>query len=101
LELQGIDVTQVKQEELSPELLLEQIEFREELEELPRDDSAIDDLNSMRQKIEVKADEIQQRFAENHATKQLLEAKTNYYEMQYFFKLILEIDALEEDLLGY
>lgn len=101
LQLQDIDVTQVNQSELSPELLLEQIQLREDLEEMPRTESAIESLDTLRRKIEARVKACQERFAENLAAKQLSEAKAIYYEMQYFYKLVVEIDAIEEDLLGY
>ena len=101
LTLHDIDVTQVNQAELSPELLLEQIQLREELEEIPRVELSLESLSSMKIEIEFKANSSQESFAKQMDAKQFLEAKANYYEMQYYYKLILEIDAIEEGLLGY
>lgn len=101
LNLQDIDVTVVDQAELSSDLLLEQIQFREELEEIPHAETAIENLDALRRKIETRISQSQQIFATNLEAKQFSEAKTNYFEMQYCYKLIQDIEAVEEELLGY
>ncbi|MCP5346647.1 MAG: Fe-S protein assembly co-chaperone HscB [Gammaproteobacteria bacterium] len=101
LSLAGIDVTQVNQADLSPQLLMEQIELREQLEELPRDESALAELESLRTGIETRQLQSQERFGRALETRHLDQARQSYYEMQYFAKLATEIDSLEEDLLGY
>jgi molecular chaperone HscB len=101
LQLRGIDVDQVDQSDLSPALLLEQIELREQLEELPRDESGLDQLEQLRESIQERRVESQDQFARFIEQENLADAKKRYYEMQYFAKLIVEIESLEEDLLGY
>ena len=101
LELRGVDVTQVDQSDLSPALLMEQIELREQLEELPRDESALGQLEQLRESIEQRQVDCQNQFTQGIESEDLTEAKKHYYEMQYFAKLTAEIEALEEDLLGY
>ena len=101
LEMRGIDVHQVNQSDLPPELLLEQIELREQLEELPREESSLGELESLRNRIETRQTESQGKFALALNSEQPAEARKSYYEMQYFAKLSAEIEALEEDLLGY
>ena len=101
LELQDIDVNQVDQSDLSPGLLMEQIELREQLEELPRDESALGQLEQLRESIEQRQLDCQNQFAQTIEKRDLSAAKRHYYEMQYFAKLAAEIESLEEDLLGY
>ncbi len=101
LQLRDIDVDQVDQSDLSPALLLEQIELREQLEELPRDESGLDRLEQLRESIKKRQVESQEQFARFIKHENLVEAKKRYYEMQYFAKLTTEIESLEEDLLGY
>lgn len=101
LRLEGIDVDQVEQTDLSSELLLEQIQIREELEELPRDESALDELEQLRNRIAERLTKCQQEFAKALGNNRHSLAKRSYYEMQYFAKLVIEIESLEEDLLGY
>lgn len=80
---------------------MEQIELREQLEELPRDESALAELESLRTGIETRQLQSQERFGRALETRHLDQARQSYYEMQYFAKLATEIDSLEEDLLGY
>lgn len=101
LAMQNIDVHRVNQSDLSPELLLEQIELREQLEELPREEASLGDLESLRSRIEARQAESQEKFSLALNAGQPAEARKHYYEMQYFAKLTAEIEALEEDLLGY
>ena len=101
LELQGVDVEQVNQADLSPALLMEQIELREQLEELPRDESALSQLEQLRESIEQRQLDCQASFGKVIEQDELADAKKHYYEMQYFAKLIAEIESLEENLLGY
>ena len=101
LRLEGVDLERVAQSDLSPELLMEQIELREELEELPRDDSSIEKLEALRGRIEDRLTSSRQAFAQAFDKNDIELAKSAYFEMQYFSKLELEIENLEEDLLGY
>lgn len=101
LALQDIDLSSVDQADLSPQLLMEQIELREALEDLPRDESALDALEQLRQRIGDRQQQCQQRFESALAAGELVQAKRSYYEMQYFAKLAAEVAAIEEDLLGY
>ena len=101
LSLRGVDVEQVSQDDLSPDLLMEQIELREQLEELPRDESALDTLETLRERVTSRQEQGQQKFADALTAEDLETARKNYYEMQYFAKLSTEIESLEEDLLGY
>ena len=101
LQLQQIDVTTVDQADLSADLLLEQIQLREQLEDIPRDESALAELETMRNAIESRINNSQEIFANSYNDRNFNQAKRHYYEMQYFGKLIVEIEAIEEDLLGY
>lgn len=101
LQLRDVDVSKVSQSDLSPALLFEQIQLREELEDIPRDEKSLNKLDHMRKQIEEKVRDCQKLFVKNFNTGQLLRAKSNYYEMQYLFKLLSDMDAIEEDLLGY
>ena len=89
------------QTDLPPSLLIEQIELREQLEDLPRDESALGQLENLRDSIEQRLVNCQEQFAQAVEQPDLVAAKKYYYEMQYFAKLAAEIESLEEDLLGY
>ena len=101
LELKGIDARKVEQSELDPGLLLEQIRLREALEDIPRDDTGLVRLEQLRQEVEDLQAGARDRFAAALQGPQPAEAKKHFHELQYLYKLLREITALEEDLLGY
>lgn len=101
LSLNGIDVEQVNQNDLSMDLLLEQIQLRERLDELPTDESALTDLDEMRDEVDAKLKQRQQNFAGHFNKQKFDDAKKVYHELQFFYKLKTEIDAGEEKRLGY
>lgn len=101
LSLQNIDVEQVDQNDLSMDLLLEQIQLREKLDELPRDETALDDLEVLRTEVATKLGHREQKFAELFESKKFEDAKKVYHELQFLNKLSAEIDAGEELRLGY
>ncbi|MFM1895597.1 MAG: Fe-S protein assembly co-chaperone HscB [Pseudomonadota bacterium] len=101
LEIKGIDSNKVDQSELDPGLLLEQIEWRERLAELPRNDSALGELERLRTEVVGRQDSAYSEFAAALEQARLAQAKKCFHELQYLHKLLQEVDALEEDLLGY
>ena len=101
LSLRDIDVEQVNQNDLSMDLLLEQIQLREKLDELPKDESALVSLDSLRSEVNVKLEKQEKKFAELFDLENFNEAKKVYHELQFLYKLSAEIDAGEELRLGY
>lgn len=101
LSLHGRDVEQVDQADLSMELLLQQIQLREKLDEMPKDESALESLEEFRLETQAKLEEQQKLFAENIKHKNFDSAKRIYHRLQFLNKLISEINAAEELRLGY
>lgn len=101
LSLHDIDVEQVDQKDLSMDLLLEQIQLREKLDELPKDESALADLDELRAEVAAKLQRQENSFAEFFAEANYDGAKKVYHELQFLNKLRNEIDAGEEIRLGY
>lgn len=101
LSLRGIDVEKVDQNDLGMDLLLEQIQLREQLDELPSDESALDELERLRSEVRVKLDRQEVKFADCFEQEQFDDAKKIYHELQFLYKLLSEIDAGEENRLGY
>lgn len=101
LSLRDIDVEQVDQNDLGMELLLEQIRLREQLDDLPKDESALGDLDKLRSEVSAKRDQQISKFAEFFALENFDDAKKIYHELQFLYKLLAEIDAGEELRLGY
>ncbi len=101
LGLHNFDVEQVSQRDLGPDLLLEQMQLREALDELPKDESALPDLEKLKQEVKDKLAGRQQNFARGIENGEFAEAKKIFHEMQFPHKLQLEIDIGEEQRLGF
>ncbi len=99
--LQGVDVERVSQNDLDMELLMEQMQLRERLEELPKDESALGDLESLKNDVLDKQNRRLQELAENFSQQNFDAAKRLYHEMQFLYKLLSEIESGEDSRLGY
>lgn len=101
LQCQGINTHKTDQSDLSPGLLMEQIQWREALEDIPRDESSLGRLEKLSQEVEARLRQEEQGFADAFASHTLTEARRHFHALQYLYKLRSEIAAVEEDLLGY
>ncbi len=99
LRLQGVDVEQVGQSELDPELLLEQMRLRESLAELPKDESALEQLDALRGSARARLARRQREFAAALAGGGLGQAKKLFHELQFLTKLQTEIEKAEDALI--
>jgi len=98
LRLQGVDVEQVEQSDLAPELLLEQMQLREQLAELPQDESAFAALEQMGDETSERLVGRQRDFAALLASGALAEARKLFHELQFLSKLQAEIEKAEDAL---
>ena len=96
LELRGLCLDH--NPELPAELLVRQIELREELEDLGESASALDGLGVFKTRLNRKLEELGQVFAVTEYDEAALEL---VYEMQFLTKLLVAADQLEEKLLDY
>lgn len=101
LSLHDVDVEQVEQSDLSMDLLLEQIQLREALDELPKDSSALPALENLKADVTVKLAGMERKFADGLQRREFGSAKKVFHEMQFLHKLLAEIDSSEEQCLGY
>ena len=101
LSLNDVDVEQVSQSDLGMDLLLEQINLREALDELPKDTSALPALENLKTEVTVKLASREQDFAGELQRREFGSAKKFFHEMQFLHKLLAEIDSGEERRLGY
>ena len=101
LTLRGKDIANVSQEDLSMELLMEQMQLRESLDDLTKDDSALPKLEALKDNVQVKISEKQSNFHEDVVKDDLPSAKRVFHELQFLFKLLSEIEESEEIRLGY
>lgn len=101
LGLRGVDTEQASQADLSMDLLMEQMQQREKLAELPRDDSALSALEAMKKDVKSRVKQSQAQFASHLDKDEIQGAKQVFFEMQFLHKLLAEIEQGEEQRLGY
>ncbi len=96
LQLQGVDIEQVEQSDLDPELLFEQLRLRESLAELPKDESALERLEELHHETSVRLAQRQREFADFLAGASLGQARKLFHELQFLTKLQAEIEKAED-----
>ena len=101
LTIKGKDVEKVDQSDLSMEVLLEQMELRESLGDLPKDDTALQALEDLKNTAQGKIQKKQLKFEKEIESSDLSAAKQTFHELQFLFKLLAEIEEGEERRLGY
>ncbi len=97
----GLDPESVDQKDLDMELLLEQMQLRETLADLPKDESALDQIDKMKREAQVRIQECESRFTGALAAEDLQLAKKVFHELQFLNKLFNETEQAEEQRLGY
>ena len=101
LAINGLDADSVTQNDLEMDLLLEQMQLRESLESLPNDESALAELERLKADVSEKLSNKQQCFSDDIESGEFVKAKRAFHELQFLHKLFLEIEAGEEQRLGY
>lgn len=101
LQLHNLDTAQVNQQDLDMELLMEQMQLREKLAELPDDESALDELAELKTQALDRISAREEAFAAALNGDELQQAKKIFHELQFLYKLKQEIDTGEEQRLGY
>jgi hypothetical protein len=82
-------------------LLMEQIQLRESLEQISNDESALSQLDDLKSRVRDKVSQCELTFGINLEGKDYSGAKGLFHEMQFLYKLLSEIDMIEERQLGY
>ena len=101
LAIKGKDTEKVNQSDLSMEVLVEQMELRESLSDLPKDETALQALEELKSNVQGKVQLKQVQFAKEIESDELSLAKKTFHELQFFSKLLAEIEEGEELRLGY
>ena len=101
LTINGLNVESVSQNDLGMDLLLEQMQLRESLDALPKDESALKALGHLKSEVGEKLNLKQNIFSKEFASGELTQAKRIFHELQFLHKLLLEIESSEEQRLGY
>jgi len=100
LTLKGIDTISESSTAIDPLFLMEQMELREQLEDIPEQDDPFAELESMQAEVEGSIEQLREQFAQCYEAEQLDEAAAIVRKMQFLEKLIVEIERLEDRLDG-
>ena len=95
---QGLDSTGEATISSDPVFLMEQMELRETLAEVRGDEDPFAALDAIRARIEREYRQLQQEFASRYSGADYQQALEVVAKMQFFVKLLAEIELLEEDL---
>lgn len=96
LDLSGVDVEHTSQKDLGMELLMEQMELREVLGNLPDGEQGLEELETLQIRVKEKVLSCQSEFGEALAKKDLLLSKRLYHKLQFLIKLTSEITEDED-----
>lgn len=98
LELQGLGGTNESTVNNDPGFLMEQMELREALAEVRSDSDPFAAVEALRDRIEREYADLQSEFAHHYDTKAYAKALEVVAKMQFFAKLLDEIELLEDAL---
>ena len=85
---------------LPEDFLIEQIERREALDEIPQNSCSLGALAAFREEIDTCIKDYFKEFSESYLTKLGL-AEMLIYKLQFFTKLRRQVNEIEERILGY
>lgn len=100
LKRQGVDPEEHNQAHFGEDFLMQQLMLREELESLSASED-MEGLDDLKRQVGQQRDAALSRFQEQFEQQDFAGAKRTYNQMQFLFKLLTEIDAVEEKLLDY
>lgn len=98
LQLQGIDTTSESSTPIDPMFLLQQMELRERLEDVPSDPDPFGRLESMENEVGGMLTKLRTQFVQHFEANELEAATSVVRKMQFLEKLVLEIERLEDKL---
>ena len=101
LELAHIDANQESHITSDGAFLMQQIEFREALADLRESSDAVSELDSMHGQVQDNYLKLQNDFAAQHSAAQYNDAFDTVAKMQFFAKLLDEIEQRQEELEDY
>ena len=86
---------------LDPSFLMEQIELREELEDIGEADDALAKLDDFKLRVKKVMSALGSSFASSYGEGKFEIAEQDVYKLQFMKKLLIAADHLEEKLLDY
>lgn len=100
LKLRGIDTFSESSTPVDPMFLMQQMELRETLEEVPEQDDPFEALESLQDEVDLLLRGLREQFAQHYESEDLPAATEAVRKMQFLEKLVLEIERLEDRLDG-
>jgi len=98
--LQGIDTESESSTPIAPMFVMQQMELRERLEEIPDQDDPYAELEDLLAEVEGMLKTLREQFAQDYREGALTAATEAVRKMQFLEKLVVEIERLEDRLDG-
>ena len=100
LKLKGFDIDEENQTTSDLEFLTEQIALREELANIEQLEAPLEALNNFEGRLENHYGMLQDNFEASFRARDYSEAANSVVKMQFFVKLLLQVELLDDKLLG-
>ncbi len=100
LQLNGIDTMSESSTPIDPMFLMQQMELREQLEDIPEQDEPFEELESLQAEVSQMLVAFREQFAQQYQSDAFEKAAETVRKMQFLEKLIVEIERLEDRLDG-
>ncbi len=98
LKLEGIDLDTETDTRMAPEFLMDQMELREQIEEIESGDDAYSRIDTVRASLKSRDTELGSRFAQQFAKADYTDARETARQWQFIDKLQREVAEAEERL---
>lgn len=98
LQLQDIDTTSESSTAIDPMFLMQQMELRERLEEIPSASDPFGELEELNDEVVAVLEQLRAAFVRKYESGDLSSATSDVRKMQFLEKLLLEIERLEDRL---
>lgn len=101
LELRGVEFDDQRETAVDPMFLMEQMELRETLAEIPRSDAGLLKLGRLRDNIRARVKQLTGELSElfkDDSSEAMARAKANMHKLQFMDKLQQEAENIEEDI---
>jgi|TARA_B110000967_G_scaffold187596_1_gene209648 molecular chaperone HscB len=99
LQLQGMDPLAPNNTQMPMDFLLQQIELRESLEDMPRAQDPEAEIDVMASRLQLQASQLENEFAQAYGSSDFEIAEKTVRKLQFIVKLQQQLDALEGALL--
>jgi len=101
LEMRGVKFDEQRETAIEPAFLMEQMELRESLAEIPKTGDVLTKLGSLQDDIQTKVKQLTNELVElfkDDSAEAMAKAKANMHKLQFMDKLQQEVENVEEDI---